>query len=49
MMELQIKGQAYQFKFGFGFMREIRQAADSKGTERYTAEYWFPDSCRRYS
>lgn len=23
MMELQIKGQAYQFKFGFGFMREI--------------------------
>ena len=48
MMELQIKGQAYQFKFGFGFMRN-RQAADSKGTERYTAEYWFPDSCRRYS
>ena len=23
MMELQIKGQVYQFKFGFGFMREI--------------------------
>ena len=23
MMELQIKAQAYQFKFGFGFMREI--------------------------
>lgn len=23
MMELQIKEQAYQFKFGFGFMREI--------------------------
>ena len=23
MMELQIKGQVYQFKFGFGFMSEI--------------------------
>ena len=23
MMELQVKGQVYQFKFGFGFMREI--------------------------
>lgn len=37
MMELQIKGQAYQFKFGFGFMREIdkRQTVEApNGTQQ---------------